>query len=195
MLENNTSKQAQQLSFSNYSPLISRLYPYIEFNEKGRVISTSSPSLSDLDRKALLSYLEVVRKQRNDIVNKYRKVITEMKGLSSNIDKELSDYIPPEQLQQYTGIYEFETKEKEQISSQKNRITYSINDNYLKGIPNWSINTRSFFMIAPDEFESLSLLAGGSRRMLIKFIRDTNQNIIGVKDINENGSSFYKKIE
>ncbi|WP_020571436.1 DUF6090 family protein [Neolewinella persica] len=194
IIENNTSRQSRDLSYSNYGRLISKLYPYIEFDDKGKLISTSTPMLSDIERKELLKYLDLIVHSREGIVRRYQKVISRMKSLSVNIDKELGHFIPAEQLQEYVGTYEYKMQETEERAAATMTMEISVEENYLMTIPSWRNWNKSFYMTVPDEFVSLELLVEGNK-VPLSFIRDENQNIIGLNDNHPRGNHKFIKID
>lgn len=195
IIELGAYRQKELQAFSNYYPLIKKLYPFMEFNAEGDIISTSTPLLSDLERKELLLFIDGVIHLRRNILLRYDLVISNMKQLSVNIDKELDRYVPPVQLQQYTGTFERETTESEEDSVGIREITILVEDNYLTGFPSSSKNKKAFYMIGPDRFEAITLASNSGKRILQEFVRDTQQKIIGFKIITDVGVRTYKKIE
>ena len=190
IIENNTSTQAEDLAFTNYSRLLSKLFPYMEFDARGKIISAISPSLSDLDRKELLSYLNLVINRRHYVIRRYKKVMENMKTLSARIDKELGQFTLPKQLEAYLGTYHRLNNEN---LPEGPTLTFSVDNNYLMTYNSNQKTNRSYYMIAKDEFESLILLNDSGDKLSMKFKRDEVNQISGVTLVLPNRSISFKK--
>jgi hypothetical protein len=191
IIENNTAQQAEELTFTNYSGLIKKLYPFMEFDNNGQIISASKPLLDVHDQKELTSYLQLVKNRREYVLKRYKKVIENMKKLSVSIDKHLGKYTPPQQLEAYLGTYQKITNEN---LIDNDFLSITIENNYLLVYSSLLNYNRSYYMIAPDEFESLILLYDQGDKLKLKFDRDDANVVSGITLFVSNRTIKFKKI-
>lgn len=191
IIENNTAQQTEELAFSNYSELIKKLYPFMEFDNDGQIISASKPLLDVHDQKELTQYLQLVINRREYILKRYKKVIENMKKLSISIDKNLGKYAPPQQLEAYLGTYKKLTNES---LKDNDFLSITIENNYLLVYSTVNKTYKSYYMIAPDEFECLILLYDQGDKLTLKFERDEANVVCGITLFVSNRTIKFKKI-
>jgi len=191
IIENNTAEQAEELAFANYSGLIKKLLPFMEFDNTGQIISASKPLLDIHDQKELISYLQLVKNRREIVLKRYKKVIENMKKLSIRIDKHLGKYIPPQKLEEYLGTYQ---KLNSENLLDNGFLSITIENNYILAYSSLLETNRSYYMIAPDEFESLILLNDQGDKLKLKFERDEANVVSGITIFVSNMTIKFKKI-
>ncbi len=78
-------------SFENYFAAInSLLHPYMEFDNKGHLIKIETPkSLSEIERKEILSYLWRLESNRTYKLEKYKSIMEVMKTVKHHIEREI----------------------------------------------------------------------------------------------------------